>query len=105
VHSAVEFIFKYPFLSYLWHKKSNYIASLAVKDENALTELQSALKKQKIRFCAFKEPDIGGQITAIAIEPSTQAQKICSNIPVALKNSSNGINKHSFNHQKSPVMK
>jgi hypothetical protein len=33
----------------------------------------------------FTEPDIDNQVTAITIEPSVETQKLCSNLPLALK--------------------
>ena len=98
-HALTEFIFKFPFLSYYWRKKSNYLAVLSVQQEAGLLSLWHQLEAQKIRHTIFKEPDIGGQITAIAIEPSETSRKLCAGIPLALKNISNGINKHNFKNK------
>jgi len=37
----------------------------------------------------FFEPDIGNQLTAIALEPSERAGKLTSNLPLALKDLTN----------------
>jgi len=101
IHSAIDFIFKFPFLSYLWHKRSNYLASLSVQDEPALIQLISILKSKGIRHSVFREPDIDNQITSIAVEPSAKAQLVCQGLPLALKEySSSGINKINYKTQK-----
>ena len=100
IHSAIDFIFKFPFLSYRWRNRSNYLACLSVKDESELISLIQKLEKDGIRHSIFREPDIENQITAIAVEPSEKSQKICSGLPLALKEySSNGINKNQFKKQ------
>jgi len=38
-----------------------------------------------LKTTAFREPDIGNQITAIAIEPSERTRKLTSKLPLALK--------------------
>lgn len=97
IHACIDFIFKFPFLSYRWHKQSNYIAALSVADETALTELISILKQNKIRHSVFREPDISNEITAVAIEPTDKAKRICTGLPLALKEFSNsGINKNNY---------
>jgi len=97
IHSSIDFVFKFPFLSYIWHKRSNYIASLSVKDEPSLLNLVNTLKAKNIRFSEFREPDIENQLTAITIEPSKESHRICQGLPLSLKEfSSNGINKHQF---------
>lgn len=40
-----------------------------VKSEHKLKEVMDELSKKKIKFSAFREPDIGNQLTAIASEP------------------------------------
>lgn len=68
-----------------WHSSSNYLACLAALDERSLKELQSKLLSKGIKHLAFTEPDINNQITAIAIEPTMEAKKLCASFPLALK--------------------
>lgn len=98
LHSIAEFIFKFPFLSYIWHKQSNYVALLSVEDELALINLIVRLRAEKIRHSIFREPDVGNQITSICLEPTDMAHKICAGLPLALKEfkSENKINKRTF---------
>jgi len=51
---------------------------------------------EDIKHITFTEPDLGNQITAIAIEPTDMARRICSSFPLALKECTNGLNKHSI---------
>jgi len=44
---------------------------------------------ENIKYSVFKEPDIDNQVTAIALEPSDLTRKLCSNIPLALKEFNN----------------
>lgn len=46
-----------------------YVILCAVKNEQQLLKWESKLKVAGIQYCAFYEPDIGNQITAIATEP------------------------------------
>ena len=98
LHAGIEFIFKFPFLSYLWHKRSNYVALLSVPDESSLLKLIDKLKFNKVRHSIFCEPDIDNQLVSVAVEPSDKARNICAGLPLALKefSSSNGINKSTY---------
>lgn len=68
---------------------------LAVKDENHLKHLIGKLSQKGIKLSIFNEPDIDNQVTAITIEPGILSRKMCSNIPLALKEFNSGrIHKH-----------
>ena len=42
-------------------------------------------KAKGIQTSVFQEPDIGNEITAIALEPSDTTRRLVSNLPLALK--------------------
>jgi len=42
-------------------------------------------KKHNLKTTIFKEPDIGNEVTAIAVQPSEKSKKLTSNLPLALK--------------------
>lgn len=46
---------------------------LGVEDEKSLKQWIAKLEFERIPFSAFVEPDIGDQVTAIAINPSANA--------------------------------
>jgi hypothetical protein len=74
------------------------VALLSVQGEPALMYLISQLEAEGIRHVAFKEPDIGNQITSVCIEPSEKTRTICAGIPLALKEfrSEKVIDKHTY---------
>lgn len=59
---------------------------LESKDENSLINLIEKCEKRNLKFTVFREPDLKNQITAIAVEPSIETQKIVSNLPLLFKN-------------------
>ena len=87
-HAIVEFSINFPKLTKRWHEESNYIASLSVNNEDDLLGLLQQCINQGIKCSLFREPDIEYQATAMVIEPSEEAKRLCSRLPLALKESS-----------------
>jgi len=56
-----------------------------VADEQELKDLISKLDKLGINYSTFEEPDLDGQTTAIAVEPTEEAARYLSHLPLALK--------------------
>lgn len=81
----MEFSIEHPSIYKEWHTFSKAITLLAVKNEDELKYLIKSLSESNIPLSIFIEPDINNQVTAIAIAPSAEAKKICSSIPLALK--------------------
>lgn len=85
-HAAIEFQHEHPKIAKNWNTYSKYLVFLCVKDEE---ELQFYLKKIKyfdLKHSTFYEPDIGDQLTAIALEPCDKSRKLTSRLPLILKN-------------------
>ena len=80
IHAAIEFCFEHSELACAWHETSNHIALLVVSNEEKLIKLAEKAKKNGVRVSLFAEPDIGNQITAIAMEPCPEAKKICKKL-------------------------
>lgn len=94
-HAVADFIFEHPQIAKEWKDTSNYIVTLAAKDQLQLQNLILKLQEKGISYTAFREPDIDNQITAVAIQPSESTRKLCSSYPLALKEFNNNlINKH-----------
>jgi len=66
-------------------RDSNYICILEISNEKELERLIERARAHEIKFSIFREPDIGDRITAIALEPGAKSRKLCSNLPLALK--------------------
>lgn len=84
-HAAIQFQKEHPDIQEEWFVKSNYLAILAVEDEEALTRLIEEATRVGIRLSVFREPDIDNAITAIALEPGNRSKRLCSRFPLALK--------------------
>jgi hypothetical protein len=85
IHAALEFGIQYPDIYREWHQQSNYLGFLSVPNEEELTKLIDKAKMLEIECSIFKEPDIGYQITAIALAPGYKSKKLCSNLKLALR--------------------
>lgn len=70
-----------------WNTVSKYITILSVPNEKALKDLVKNLKSDDIRYSVFIEPDLGNQLTAVAINPqdSEKAKKYTGQLPLAMR--------------------
>lgn len=93
-----QFSFDHPEIYRDWFVNSKYIINLSCKDEADLLSLMQKLDDRSVKYSCFREPDIDDQVTSITIEPGMVGTKLCSSLPLALKeyNEANKINKHSY---------
>jgi len=56
-----------------------------VENEPELYKYLEKIQFKCIKYSTFFEPDIGNQLTAIAIEPSEESQRLTSRLPLILK--------------------
>lgn len=84
-HAAIAFMEEYKITANEWYSKSNYLGLLSVKTENELKALINKASLLNIKHSIFREPDIDNQITAVCLEPGAKTKRICSKIPLALK--------------------
>lgn len=84
-HALRQFTETYPEKDVEWYCNSNYLGLLSVETQVDLLALMFRAQDLGLRVTAFKEPDIGNEVTAIAIEPHPLATELCKNIPLALK--------------------
>jgi hypothetical protein len=80
-----QFVADHPDVDGEWFTKSNYLALLSAADEVELMRLIVKAKDNNLKWSAFREPDVGGAITAIAIEPSRMTAELCKDMQLALK--------------------
>jgi hypothetical protein len=84
IHAKDEFTHAFPETEMAWRKTSNTIIILST---NAF-ELEGIIRNADIlgiKHSVFMEPDLYGQVTAVALEPGNLTVGIVSNFPLALK--------------------
>lgn len=84
-HALAHFFDEHTKLTRAWCRDSDFLALLSVRDEDALVLLAHCLKVKGVKHSKFYEPDIGNELTAIAMEPSDEAEKLTEKLPLALK--------------------
>jgi len=84
-HSSIQFQHVFPEISKKWFYESNYLVHLSIENLCELLKLIQKLEQSNIKFTAFIEPDMGGEITSICIEPSEKTRKITSSLPLLFK--------------------
>jgi hypothetical protein len=57
-----------------WAEHEGALVVLGVKDEQALSAWEEELRVREVRFEPFREPDLGGQLTALAVHPAADAR-------------------------------
>lgn len=85
VHAAFNFSVEYKTEMQEWQKKSNYVCCLEAS-RFKIEVLQAELDKLKIKYVIFEEPDIGNELTAIAVEaiPRELHRKLFKKLKLAL---------------------
>jgi peptidyl-tRNA hydrolase len=81
-HAAIQFCHDHPSEETEWFKTSNHLVILGVDDELALTELYRRAEWDNLKVSAFREPDLGDQLTAIALEPGKRSSRFCRRLPL-----------------------
>lgn len=65
--------------------QSNFLVIVQVPNEDALHDLISEAHRRGIVHVGVREPDINDEVTAVALEPGLAAQKLCAQLPLALR--------------------
>lgn len=78
----MDFAVAHPALLSDWHRTSNTLVLLSVPDELSLHWLHEDARAAGLRSSAFHEPDLGGALTAVALEPA--AHRLVRHLPLAL---------------------
>jgi len=96
-HAAINFTFEHPSRAGPWFKDSNYLVLLEVPSETQLKKLAEDCRKHNLACTVFREPDIGNEVTAIAIEPSPKTKKMVAHLPLLFKSKINNNDKDNSN--------
>jgi hypothetical protein len=83
-HAMRAFAAEHPELERSWFERSNTLALLAVAGEAELDGLVTKALDRGLAFSVFREPDLGGQLTAVCFEPTHRSQRLCRSVPLAL---------------------
>ena len=81
-HAMRRFAEEHPTVERAWFSGSETLALLAVKDEAGLVRVVERAQDRGLRVASFREPDRGGELTAIALEPG--ARRLVRSLPLAL---------------------
>jgi hypothetical protein len=74
---------RWPVLAACWHQSGQVLVGLAVPDEQSLERISFTLDLAEIPHVRFTEPDLDGQLTALAA-PGTAA-RLLSHLPLLLR--------------------
>lgn len=82
-HAALDFAVAHPAVTAGWHTASNTLVLLAAPDEVALDRLAVDAAAAGCPVSEFREPDLAGQLTAVALGPD--ACRLVRRLPLTLR--------------------
>lgn len=68
-----------------WLQDSNFLIIVNVADVTELHELALEAGRRGILSAIVIEPDLGDTMTAVALGPGIDSQRLCASLPLALK--------------------
>lgn len=84
-HSVADFAYHKQQEFTNWRENSNYKICLASKDEQSLIKLHNKLIDKGAKVIAFREPDLGNEMTAITLLGEPEYRKYTQYLPLAGK--------------------
>jgi len=84
VHAASEFAIRHRSTFERWHTESNTIIVKTAGSEQELHRLLDRAQDRQLLHASFREPDMGGSLTSVALEP--QARSLVRDFPLAFSN-------------------
>ena len=84
-HTLRQFTEDHPEIDRRWNDESKFLVVLSVPDEAALQHFAQEATDREIAYSVWREPDIDNQVTGIALAPGQATEKLCSQLPLALK--------------------
>jgi hypothetical protein len=86
-HGIRQFSEDHPTIDAEWFTKSNYVAALNASEQQISDLIQKSVQ-HNIAFSTFRENDLDDEITVLVLAPGDASRKICSCLPLALRNMS-----------------
>ncbi len=83
VHAAFSFADEHPEIAHEWHRDSQFLVVVNVPDETALLALAQTALGLGVAVSLWHEPDVDGEVTAIALAPVATSKTLCSSLPLA----------------------
>ena len=83
LHAAVQFGIEQPEITEEWSKSSNTVVIVAAADESELVELVVRAADAGLATSEFLEPALDNHCTAVALEPSEEAERLVRRLPLA----------------------
>lgn len=84
-HAAFQFAYEHRPLAAQWLQESNFLIILSVETEEELEKLGIEAEQRNLPVTWFREPDIGDELTAIAIAPSPATVELTAHLSLALR--------------------
>lgn len=84
-HAAFRFAYEHPLLLKTWYEESTYLVLLSVPTEAELGVLAGRLIAADLVVSLWREPDMGNELTSVAVAPSLAAQRLLSSLPLTLR--------------------
>lgn len=81
VHAAFAFTHDHPDLVEPW-LPDPFLILVTVPDEATLLDLALTALGHNVAAALWREPDLDNQATAIALQPGSQARRLCANLPL-----------------------
>lgn len=59
---------------------------LSVENQKELLDLVEKFDQRELLISKFYEPDLGNELTSVAVEPTSRAHRLVNSLPLLLKN-------------------
>lgn len=84
-HAVADFARFQPEHFSSWHSRSQYIVALQTPCSESLRKLMARALHNGLQVVAFREPDLGGELTSLAFVPAERNRKFLRLLPLAGK--------------------
>lgn len=81
-HAAFSVGQEHPATVGAWFRESTYLVLLTVPDRETLETLAADAARAGLMFTRWAEPDMGDELTAVAITPSPTASRLVARLPL-----------------------